>query len=182
MKLHITILFTLFLCINVGVKAQNKAIKKGDENYKNLSYVNATENYLKVAKNEKELSAESLKKLGDSYYVIADYENAAKWYAKLFEEFEISEADYLYRYAQSLKSTEQYDLSNKIMKKLEDLNKSDIRANLFIDNQNYVEEIEKNSGRFQIEVASFNSKSSDLPRLCMEILWCLLQTAQQEVL
>ncbi|WP_339699123.1 OmpA family protein [uncultured Marixanthomonas sp.] len=161
MKLHITILFTLFLCINVGVKAQNKAIKKGDENYKNLSYVNATENYLKVAKNEKELSAESLKKLGDSYYVIADYENAAKWYAKLFEEFEISEADYLYRYAQSLKSTEQYDLSNKIMKKLEDLNKSDIRANLFIDNQNYVEEIEKNSGRFQIEVASFNSKSSD---------------------
>ena len=41
MKLHITILFTLFLCINVGVKAQNKAIKKGDENYKNLSYVNA---------------------------------------------------------------------------------------------------------------------------------------------
>jgi len=161
MKRHITILFTLFLCVNLSVNAQDKTIKKGDENYKNLSYVDAAEDYLKVAKDEKELSAETLKKLGDTYYFTADYKNAAKWYAKLVENHEISDADYLYRYAQALKSTEQYDSSNEVMKKLEALNTSDTRAKLFTANQNYLEQIEKNSGRFQIEVALFNSKSSD---------------------
>ncbi len=161
MKQYITILFTLLLCVNLSVNAQNKTIKKGDENYKNLSYVDAADDYLKVAKDEKELSAETLKKLGDTFYFTADYQNAAKWYAKLVENHEVSEADYLYRYAQSLKSTEQYELSNEVMKKLETLKTSDTRAKLFTANKNYLEQIEKNSGRFQIEIASFNSKSSD---------------------
>jgi outer membrane protein OmpA-like peptidoglycan-associated protein len=100
--------------------------------------------------------------LADSYYFTADYENAAKWYGALYEFSKDISADYLFRYAQTLKSTMQYKASDKIMEQLySSKGGADFRSKLFDGERNYLAEIEKQSGRYEIEIAPFNSSLSD---------------------
>ncbi len=151
----------VFLIVGiVAVNAQEKKIKKGNDEYNKYAFIDAREAYLKVAEDGFQ-SVDLLARLGDSYYFTADYKNAAKWYGALFNFSEEIESEYLYRYALSLKSTEQYAASDAIMEKFYARKGEDYRAKLFVNERNYLEEIEQQSGRFKIENAGFNSKLSD---------------------
>ncbi|AXG72075.1 outer membrane lipoprotein Omp16 [Kordia sp. SMS9] len=150
-----------FLIVGIiAVNAQEKNIKKGNSEYDKYAFIDAREAYLKVAE-EGYQSTELYARLGDSYYFIADYENAAKWYGALYNFSEEVNAEYLYRYALSLKSTEQYTASDAIMEKFYETKGEDYRAKLFVNERNYLQEIEQQSGRFKLEKAGFNSELSD---------------------
>ncbi|TDE47902.1 OmpA family protein, partial [Flavobacterium sp. GT3P67] len=71
------------------------------------------------------------------------------------------EPEYYYRYAQSLRSTDQNDKANEMMELFNQKSGNDSRAKLFKKNTNYLEAIKANSGRYQIEDAGVNSKYSD---------------------
>jgi len=161
MKKLITIYISLFfLSINVLSAQDKKAVKEGNKEFENLAYIEARQSYLR-ASNNGVLSDNLLKNLGDSYYFNADYKNAAKWYGQLLQTSDSIPSEYIYRYALSLKSDERYLASDNMMEKFHKTKGEDYRANLFINERNYLEEIELQSGRFELINVDFNSKLSD---------------------
>lgn len=149
-----------FLIAMPSIFAQDKNLEKANTNFENFAFIDARNAYLKVAE-DGFLSEELLMRLGDSYYFTADYVNAAKWYGKLYDFSDQPKADYLYRYAQALKSSGQYKSSDKIMEQFNLTSGGDQRAELFVSERNYLQEIEAQSGRFKLKPVTFNSKLSD---------------------
>ncbi|WP_054852188.1 OmpA family protein [Olleya sp. ITB9] len=161
MKKIITIVISLFfLSINILLAQEKKAEKEGNKEFENLAFIEARDSYLKAANNGYK-SDELLKKLGDSYYFNADYKNASKWYGQLFYSADSIQPEYMYRYALSLKSDKRYLASDEVMEMFYASKGEDYRANLFINERNYLEEIEMQSGRFEIINVPFNSALSD---------------------
>ncbi|QXP60780.1 OmpA family protein [Olleya sp. HaHaR_3_96] len=161
MRNKITLYITLFfLSINVLLAQEKKEVTEGNKEFDKLAYIEARESYLKAASDGVN-SDQLLKNLGDSYYFNADYKNAAKWYGQLFESSDNIEPEYIYRYALSLKSDEKYLASDNVMEKFNETKGEDYRANLFVNERNYLEEIELQSGRFELINVHFNSKLSD---------------------
>ena len=164
----------LFLAITLVVlqlgyaQSDKEALKKAAQYYKNLDYVQAINAYESIAKKGVE-PQELLENLGNAYYYNADYQQANKWYAKLFEgkdaktnkPFNIK-PEYYYRYAQTLKTVGDYDNSDKVMDKFVELvGKQDTRAALFLKNRDYQAEIKRNSGRLELNLLKINTKKSE---------------------
>ena len=151
------LVFSIFqLAVSQGAKQY-----KGDVNYDKFSYLDAIENYEKAV--EKGLADETTyKNLANANYLNANYEEAAKWYGELINlEGSSPEPEDYYRYAQCLKSLQQYAESDKWMETFIRISRVDGRAARFTQNRNYLEVIEANSGNFDVSLAEFNSKASD---------------------
>lgn len=102
--LYITI---LVLCSLSNAFGQTPATKLADTYYENLSYVKAIQEYKILA--DKNPTAYVLKRLGDSYYASLRMKEAAVTYAKLFTIYNLKDADYIFKYAQSLKSIGRFE-------------------------------------------------------------------------
>jgi len=161
MKHIIKLYLALILLVPNFTSAQEKKVlKEGNKEFEKLEFIDARESYLKAA-NKGSKSKDLLKKLGDSYYFNADYKSAAKWYGELFNSTDDLETEYIHRYALSLKSEEMYQASESIMEAFYKAKGNDYRANLFKNKKNYLEEIELQSGRFELINVDFNSVLSD---------------------
>lgn len=161
MKHIIKIYLALILIVpNILSAQEKKVVKDADKEFTELAYIEARESYLKAIDKGFQ-SSDLLKKLGDSYYFNADYKSAAKWYGQLFDSTDNLEAEYIYRYALSLKSDKKYQASDNIMEAFYKNKGEDFRANLFANERNYLEEIELQSGRFELINVDFNSELSD---------------------
>ena len=140
---------------------QDRKSKKAEANFNSYAYADAIESYESLV--EKGYTSEDIyKNLGNAQYQNANYRAASDWYRRLFElgDAEI-EADYLYKYAQALKSTGKYEESDQWMQKFESAKSNDRRAIKFADNPDYLNDIEANSGRYDIENLAINSSDSD---------------------
>ncbi len=140
--------------------SQKAQVEAADKKYEDNSFVDAIATYERIAekgyKNEK-----MFQNLGNAYYFNAELPKAEKWYGELFAMNKNQEAEYYYRYAQSLKSTGKYDKSNEMMDQFNKKSGNDKRAILYASHKNYLEVIKANSGRYTIENAGINSESSD---------------------
>ncbi|MBP2833984.1 PD40 domain-containing protein [Aquimarina sp. U1-2] len=153
----------LILCIGLSftANAQEKRLEKADENFNRFAFVDARKIYLQVVKSGYE-SPELYQKLGDSYYFNAELEEAVIWYEKLINGYpDQIDAEYLFRYSQSLKSVERYDEADKTMEKFNTLTGNDQRAAYFMNTRDYLKFIEMQSGKFRLLKLSVNSKFSD---------------------
>jgi outer membrane protein OmpA-like peptidoglycan-associated protein/tetratricopeptide (TPR) repeat protein len=150
----------IVLCANM-VYSQEGKVKKATKKFDRYSYIDAREIYLKVVE-EGYQSAQIYKKLGDTYYYNSDYNNAAKWYKKLVEEFpdDLEPIDY-YRAAQSLKSLKQYEESDELMKAYSSLDGSNILIQKFNENPDYLNSISNIQKDYTLKKSSVNSSSSD---------------------
>ncbi|SHF99165.1 WD40-like Beta Propeller Repeat [Flavobacterium johnsoniae] len=149
----------MFLCFFMA-DAQTASIKNADKKYDSYAYADAIKAYEKLV--EKGVREERIfQRLGNSYYFIGELKDALKYYQELFSINENQEADYLYKYAQCLKSEGNYAKADEILEKFSQKVPSDKRAVLFLKNRNYLEDIKSNSGRFDIADAGINSKDSD---------------------
>lgn len=158
---NFTLLFFLILSVSAQKNyAQQTKVNSGDKKYDSYAYVNAIKTYEKVA-NKGYKSEDMFKKLGNSYYFNSDFNGAAKWYGELFGMNSTVEAEYYYRYAQSLKSIGQTAKANTLLDEFYSKSKNDTRAKLYKEDVNYLDEIKANSGRYKIEDAGINSKYSD---------------------
>ena len=160
MKNFILFYITIFGFVASEGYAQQSKINLADKKYDSYAYINVIKTYEKVASKGYK-SEDMFKKLGNSYYFNSDFEGAAKWYDQLFAMNTKVESEYYYRYAQSLKATEQNEKANKIMDEFNTKFKDDRRGILYKENVNYLDEIKANSGRYKIEDAGINSKFSD---------------------
>lgn len=151
-----------FLLVLVALSSwgQNKEVIQADKKFDNYSFVDAIATYEKVA--QKGYKDEKMfRKLGDSYYFIANLVAAEKWYTELFAMNQQQQPEYYYRYAQTLKAVGQYEKANQILEKFTAVASNDQRAKLYSDQKDYLEDIKANSGRFEIADAGINSPYSD---------------------
>ena len=141
--------------------AQEKQTKKAAQNFDNYAYAIAIENYQELI--DKGYSEEDIfKKMGDSNYQNAKYKEASEWYGKLMNLENASfDAEYMFRYAQSLKSTKDYDTSNIWMQKYIAAKGGESGVSKIAANNDYLAAIEANSGRYDINNISVNSPASD---------------------
>ncbi|RRO13589.1 OmpA family protein [Flavobacteriaceae bacterium 14752] len=153
---YILLLFALLPCLGFSqIDKLNEANKK----FENFAYIDAQQIYLEVA--EAGYESENLfKKLGDSYYFNNDLENAAKWYQKLYDLTNSLDADYLFRFSQSLRGVERYVEASKIMKKYDSISQTDVNT-VIDEQQDYLKLIELQSGKFTTDTISINSELSD---------------------
>lgn len=164
-RILLSILFVLvggMICISAqeeetDYKLEERVKAKADERYDEYSFSPAIDIYKKVL-DKGYTSSDLLKRLGNSYYFNAKYEEAANVYQKLVESYpDDIEADYFFRYAQSLKTLGKYDKSVEVMQKFKQM-----ASTLEVDfDADYLEKIEANSGRYEIEPFQYNSKYSD---------------------
>ena len=158
-RIHIYILITLLLGFK-GV-AQEKLITKANEKYESFSFSPAIDIYKKVL-DRGYVSPDLLKKLGNSYYFNADYKDAANIYKRLVAEYpEDTPPEYYFRYAQTLKTLKNYETSNTVMAKFLEFTKEDERASDYKSEKDYLKEIRKNSGRFNVSQFEYNSPYSE---------------------
>nr|WP_293302403.1 OmpA family protein [Allomuricauda sp.] len=137
-------------------KQQAKRKAKADQRYEEYSFSPAIDIYKKVL-DKGYVSSDLLKRLGNAYYFNAKYEEAASIYKKLDETYpDEMEVDYIFRYAQSLKSLGNYDGATKLMERFKTLT----AVNIDFD-EDYLAKIEKNSGRYTVKPFEYNSKYSD---------------------
>lgn len=159
MKKHI-IISTLIIANAISF-AQEKKVEKGNKEYEKYAYSDAIQAYEKAAE-KGYYNTEMLKKLGNAYYFNANFKEAGKWYAKLFETTsENIEPEYYYRYSDCLKAEENYTTANQFLDKFSEKASSDSRAILYSKNKNYLNDIQTNSGRYEIEDSGINSELSD---------------------
>lgn len=158
MAKKIIFVFVLLLGL-VKSNAQERALERAEGKYNLYSFDVAIDIYQRVL-DKGYVSADLLKKLGNSYYFNAKYPEAAKLYDRLLSEYpeEVS-VDYLFRYAQCLKCLGQYDQAEVVFNQFLASNTETQIANRH--NRNFLEEIEKNSGRYTLSVFPYNSEYSD---------------------
>jgi len=160
MKTKIVLFALIISSLTFKGFAQKDAEKSADKKYEQYAYINAIKTYERIAKKGYK-SEEMFKKLGNSYYFNAELEKAEKWYEELFYMTQDVDAEYFYRYAQTLKATGQYAKADEMLLKFSEKSGEDSRAKLFNSNRNYLYEIKANSGRYKIEDAGINTKYSE---------------------
>ncbi|WET01805.1 OmpA family protein [Flavobacterium sp. YJ01] len=155
------ILYAVFLSFFFfNAMAQKALLDQAEKEYNNYAYADAIAIYEKLA--SKGLEDEKMfQRLGNAYYFNAELTKASAWYDKLFKLNSKQDPEYLYRYAQSLKSAGDYVKADKILEEFNRNKNSDSRGILFDHNRNYLEQIKMNSGRFEISPANVNSENSD---------------------
>lgn len=153
MKNNFTIYSFVLLFLGMSslnlVFGQEKKLEKAAENYEQLDYVNAQKIYLAVAEKGHQ-SEELFTKLANSYYFNAQYDQAVKWYGRLFELNPEPENDIVYlRYSQALKATGN-DKSSDVYDAF--AAKSGLKSGRSA--RNYADLIQQNSGRYEVEPIS----------------------------
>jgi outer membrane protein OmpA-like peptidoglycan-associated protein/tetratricopeptide (TPR) repeat protein len=133
---------------------------RGNKDYDKYAYVDAIKTYERLYERGYK-SPDMLLNLGNSYYYNAELEKAAKWYSELYAENPEQQPEFYYRYSQSLRATKDYVKADEMMSIFNSKSGNDARAQLFNQNRDYLAEIKKNSGRYNIENAGINSKYSD---------------------
>lgn len=149
----------LLLLLPMGLFAQEKTIKKADKKFDSEAYVSAIQIYERLA--NKGMGSEQIyEKLGDANYFNAKYVQAEQWYAKRYELKGTFPKEFLYRYAQSLKSAGKNDQAKQIMTQYAKENPTQLRTKSQIQAKAQ-ESIKKGSDVFTITNLNTNSKYSD---------------------
>ena len=161
MKNKINYLCCGLLMAGMLVSAQEKQTKKAKEAFEDYAYAPAIEKYEALV--EKGYTEKQIyENLGDANYQNAKYTEAATWYSKLFKDGGAGvDPDYMYKYAQSLKSTQEYQAADIWMEKFRAAKSDEVLAIKITDNADYLEKIEKQSGRYEIKNLGINSPASD---------------------
>lgn len=154
------IYIALFSCIALNGYAQKAGERKADKNYDKFAYIDAIKTYERIAEKGYK-NPDMLQKIGNAYYFNADLINAEKWYGELFAMTDQVEAEYYFRYAQSLKAVGNYSKADEMMAKFNKMIEADTRGVLAVNNKDYRDVIKKNSGRYKLEDAGINTEYSD---------------------
>lgn len=160
-KIFYTVFALLFISSSL-IQAQKRLPREVRKNYEQLSYVKATEQMLGlVSKGIK--TKEICEHLGDAYYFNNQMEEASQWYEELTSNYTVSDAEYYFRYAMSLKSIKQYEKATIWMDKFSESNPTDKRAIFYKANPDYLQTIKKESRKFHyvLDNLALNSAYSD---------------------
>ena len=142
--------------------AQERRLERANKKYNEYSFSPAIDIYKRVLEKGYE-SADLLKRLGNSYYFNAKYEEAAPIYKQLITKYgdndSIITPDFYFRYAQTLKTLGDDEDADKMLATFSELTKSSGVIDAL--EEDYLAKIEENSGRYSIKNFPYNSRLSD---------------------
>lgn len=162
MKKSFNILALILLLFSVQVKAQKVMEKKAFDHYEALEFADATEVFEKLIHKGK-APLNWLKTNAEAYYKQAEYKKAFPYYRRVFrrkDKIELTKEDY-FRYAHTLKSVKRYTEAEKLLNEFHLLDQSDSRGIRAIEQKDYQQIIEANSGLFEVGFVRVNSTESD---------------------
>jgi len=157
MAKYIYILFAIFSFLKIHSQTDKEI---ADKKYEKFGYIDAIKTYEKVAQKGFK-SVDLYQKVANAYYFNGELEKANTWYGSLFSMKKPIDAEYYYRYSQTLKAVGNYKKSEELLALFHQKKATDSRGKLYAKNKNYLEEIKENSGRYQIENLDINSEYSD---------------------
>lgn len=161
MNKRILLIFGLVASVGLNSFAQERLVTKGNEKYQNYSFSPAIDIYQRVL-DKGYASADLLQKLGNAYYFNANYEKATEVYKKLIDDYDTEVGpEYFFRYSQSLRSLGDYENADAFMGRFTQMTSDDGRASRFMTEKDYMAEIKKNSGRYNIAPFEYNTKYSE---------------------
>lgn len=154
---------------NTGyLSTPEERLKHADDLFRRYEFVDAIEEYKKLARGEK-TDNYILLQLAESYYNVFNTVESAKWYAKAVEKNANQDAEVYYKYAQMLKASGRYEASNGIMKKFADLKPEDSRSIDFLKDPDYIPELRSQEALFTFEDSRMNhSQFSDFGGILTE--------------
>lgn len=143
-----SLLFIFTLSLFSVANAQEKKLEKAHKDFQHFNYIDSQKVYLTVAENGFE-SEELFTKLGNTFYFNAQYDNAAKWYGRLFELTQEPEKDItILRYSQALKAIGENEKATQYYDIYISKTASETAPIMAID---YLSMIQENSGRYDIQ-------------------------------
>jgi outer membrane protein OmpA-like peptidoglycan-associated protein/tetratricopeptide (TPR) repeat protein len=159
MVMRTRLLFLLFILSGSAVFAQKKL---ADKFYDNFGYAKAIELYEEVVE-KGDSSVYVLSRLGDCYYNNANSEKAAFWYGEALKKDKKIDAEYLYKYIQSLRSIGEYEQANSWLAEFKAMQEGDSRVKGYDPDQvDYYSDLTAPSDMVvAIKNEDFNSKYSD---------------------
>lgn len=162
MKINKIIIGTfLFVITQFSAIAQTKQLAEADRLFNAKAYALAIDAYTKAIE-KGETSLDIYKKLGDAYYLNANYKDAATCYAKLMSpNIKNSDSEYLFKYAQTLRSNGNYDKADEIMFQFNKIKQQDLRASKFIEKLDYLEGLKNIKQKYILTNLESNSAESD---------------------
>jgi len=160
MRYIYTLLFVMLLYPFSGYSQINR-LKHGEKLYEKYDYIDAQKVYKKVVERGY-ASAQIYADLGDSYYFQSNYQEASKWYEKLFNEFpESIDATHYVRAIQSFKSQGKYDEAESLLKEYAEKFKESSIAKQYDVDPNYLESIRDTDSDYIIKELAINVPGSD---------------------
>ena len=139
--------------------SKNKMVS-AKKQYDNYAYIDAIKTYERIAKKGYK-SVDLFSRLGNAYYFNGQSEIANKWYAELFAMQEKVDAEYYFRYAQTLKTVKDFKKADAMLAMFNQKSGNDERAKLFEQERDYLKTIKNNSGRYKVENLDINGKLMD---------------------
>ncbi|WP_322549424.1 OmpA family protein [Flavobacterium psychraquaticum] len=152
-------IFIILIGMTFSTFGQSAKLKTADKKYERYSYIDAIEIYEKVAEKGYK-SVDLFEKLGNSYYFNGDLDKAGKAYEELFALSQDVDSEYYFRYAQTLKSQEKYEMADEYMAKFNQKT-SDSRGRLYAQNKDYIKDINAVSGKYAVDNTAINSEFYD---------------------
>ncbi len=155
-------IITLVLILIASFSYAQKKLKRADNFFNKMWYVEAAKEYETIVM-KGDYSFEVLKKLADSYYFNTDMKNASKWYETLVSEYpDKVEAEYIFKYANTLAGIGEYKKAKKWMQKFtQKAEKEDSRVEKFNQEKNPIETIVNMEPQFELKNLSINTQYSD---------------------
>ena len=159
-------IFSIALILNTAGYSQINKEKQADKSFDRLAYVDAIKVYERIAA-KGYVNTSILQNLADAYYFNGKLVEANKWYTVLFDDsyedknLEKLPSEYYYRYAQTLKSVQDYAKSKQMMDQFASLEQQDSRVALYNKNRDYLSHIENQADRYDIQRLDFNTAYSD---------------------
>lgn len=137
-----------FFTLGNAAQAQS-GLSRADKAYDNYAYIDAIDLYERIIKQGR-ANAEILQNTGNAYYFNAEYARANEYYSQLFANHadQVSQPEYYYRYAQTLKNTGREAEAEKYLQEFARSLPQSSRADLVRSDAAHKAEIQKNSGRY----------------------------------
>jgi outer membrane protein OmpA-like peptidoglycan-associated protein/tetratricopeptide (TPR) repeat protein len=154
-NIYLSLGFVLAVSLAQG---QNKQTRVADKLFERYEYVEAAQEYLKLA-DKGAADTYVVKQLAESYYNIFNTKEAVKWFSKLVEQKQ--DAETYFKYAQMLKAEGNYQEANKQMEQFASLSPNDQRAKAFKANPNYLSAVKSQAKLFDITPSDISSDKSD---------------------
>ena len=158
MKSKNYILVCIAVMVNFTLFAQYGKQKKADTLFNKFSFVKAAEVYKELI--EDDYNADyATRRLADSYALMRDPKNAAKYYKKVVAQDNVP-VEYYYNYAQALRGIEDYKESREWMKRFKDSG-GVANPSKFRKDDDFITNIFNAKQQYFLSKIGFNSKFSD---------------------
>lgn len=154
-------ILSIFCCLaSTTLWSQNSDTKKADKYFERFAYVDAIETYEKLIQKGK-ANAYVYKQLAIANMKTSNFEASEQLFKRYLRSNRNPEAIDYFNYAQTLLINEEYDDFKKAMLDFADKAPLDQRAKAFLENPDYLMDLQSMTPRFELNKLSLNSDFSD---------------------